>query len=54
MLRIGQTEYMILVPAQIKAHNYRFILKKPVQLDIAGSVYHLVIYMQSNNIHKVF
>ena len=24
------------------------------QLDIVGSVYHLVIYVQSNKIHKVF
>ena len=26
----------------------------PHQLDIVGTVYHLVIYMQSNKIHKVF
>ena len=25
-----------------------------LQLDIVGTVYHLVIYMQSDKIHKVF
>ena len=25
-----------------------------IQLDIVGTVYHLVIYIQSNKIHKVF
>ena len=26
----------------------------PYELDIVGTVYHLVIYMQFNKIHKVF
>ena len=29
-------------------------LKRKMQLDVVGTVYHLVIYMQSNKIHKVF
>ena len=31
-----------------------FNSKSVVNLDIVGTVYHLVIYMQSNKIHKVF
>ena len=34
----------------------RYIINKLLQRfpDIVGTVYHLVIYMQSNKIHKVF
>ena len=32
--------------------NYRQLIN-PMNLDTVGAVYHLVIYMQSNKIHKV-
>ena len=38
-----------LVPVTIHLPRNDFIM-----VDIVGTVYHLVIYMQSNKIHKVF
>ena len=46
LLRIvtRQREKLVLIPSTNKRYS----------LDIVGTVYHLVIYMQFNKIHKVF
>jgi hypothetical protein len=46
---------MLIFVANITLHRLiSFHNNTYCQLDIAGTVYHLVIYMQSNKIHKVF
>ena len=44
-------------PNVVKGNNYFSLLqwdRRSLLLDIVGTVYHLVIYMQFNKIHRVF